>query len=133
MVRGSSFIIHLLRRGVVSSFCNGNWAWLSVHCFFLAVFLVPPVVLSETVPGDDVVVEASAFDHSVTGFILEGQHSLLDCEGCHVGGLFDELPRQCDQCHDNVIAVGTPSTHIPVVGACDVCHSTLGFESSAMN
>jgi len=77
-------------------------------------------------------IDASDFDHSVTGFVLDGQHSMLDCENCHVGGVFEELPRECSQCHDNVFATGTSSTHIPVVEPCDTCHTTLGFEGSAM-
>lgn len=71
------------------------------------------------------------FDHAATGFVLDGNHAVLDCESCHIGAVFDELPTQCDQCHDGVFAVGVPPNHIPVIDSCEVCHTTQGFEPSA--
>ena len=103
----------------------------------LSTLFSPVFVFAATLPdnlnsGNFGSIDASEFDHSITGFTLDGNHSLLDCESCHVGGVFDELPRECSHCHDNVFAIGTSPSHIPVVEACDTCHSTLGFEASAM-
>ncbi|WP_455221400.1 hypothetical protein, partial [Kaarinaea lacus] len=72
--------------------------------------------------------DANAFDHLTTGFPLTGAHGLIDCEACHVGGVFDELPQQCDRCHDGVFAVGVNPSHIPITDSCEVCHTTFGFE-----
>ncbi|WP_455202000.1 hypothetical protein, partial [Kaarinaea lacus] len=81
-----------------------------------------------TIVDDTVNVES--FDHLTTGFPLTGAHSLIDCESCHIGGLFDELPTRCDKCHDGVFSIGVSSNHIPVTENCEVCHSTFGFEAS---
>jgi hypothetical protein len=84
-------------------------------------------------PVDDIsaVQDLSNFDHMETGFPLDGNHSLIDCESCHIGGVFDALPTQCSACHDGVFAVGQSPSHIPTVENCDVCHSSFGFEESA--
>ncbi|WP_455219930.1 hypothetical protein, partial [Kaarinaea lacus] len=105
---------------------------LFVYFQYIVTLTVPVSVLAATDLAifDDI--EVSEFDHSSTGFTLDGQHTLIDCEKCHLGGVFDELPRQCAECHDNIFTVGTNSNHIPVFEACDICHTTQGFESSAM-
>lgn len=75
---------------------------------------------------------SQAFDHMTTGFPLDGAHSTVDCEACHVGGVFEELSTQCIACHDGVFSIGLSPSHIPVFDSCEVCHSTLSFtESSA--
>jgi hypothetical protein len=71
------------------------------------------------------------FDHLETGFPLEGRHNDLDCEQCHVGGLFEELPVQCEKCHDGVFAVGKPLDHIQTSASCDSCHTPVGFALAA--
>lgn len=80
---------------------------------------------------EESILDLGDFDHTATGFALDGNHATLDCESCHIGAVFDELPTRCDQCHDGVVAVGVPPNHIPVVDSCDVCHTTQGFEASA--
>lgn len=71
------------------------------------------------------------FDHLTTGFALTGEHSKLDCGECHIGGVFEALPRVCEACHDNVIASGMPSMHVETTAPCDSCHTTAGFLASA--
>lgn len=71
------------------------------------------------------------FDHLTTGYALTGEHSQLDCGECHIGGVFEALPRECDACHDNVIATGMPSLHVETTAPCDTCHTTSGFIASA--
>jgi len=75
--------------------------------------------------------DLSTFDHLATGFPLDGNHVMLDCESCHVGGVFEGLPTACESCHDNVFAVGKDSNHIPTVEKCEICHTTFGFEASS--
>lgn len=96
----------------------------------LSVFIVQSASAA-TLAGTDVP-DISTFDHIETGFPLDGHHSNVDCESCHIGGVFDELPSQCAACHDNVFATGQSPDHIPTVEPCDFCHTTLGFESSAL-
>ena len=110
-------------RGKLCSSWANSFACL---CFFLLFFFSLPV-FSAAFDEEDI----ASFDHLTTGFALEGAHSLIDCESCHVGGVFDELPKQCESCHDGVFAIGVSSNHIPITDSCDVCHTTFGFESSA--
>jgi len=130
---GACSIKVLLRFAAVIFSCS-NSVLFSVACLLTVSIslIVPTTIVAETIPESLAEFNTSEFDHSVTGFILDGNHSLLDCENCHVGGVFEELPRECSQCHDNVFAIGVNSTHIPVIEPCDTCHSTLGFEGSAM-
>jgi len=72
------------------------------------------------------------FDHLTTGYELTGEHSLLECGDCHIGGVFETLPKVCADCHDNVIAIGKPSIHIVTESPCDTCHNTTGFLASAI-
>lgn len=71
------------------------------------------------------------FDHLTTGYALTGEHNQLDCGECHIGGVFEALPRECEACHDNVIATGMPSLHVETSAPCDTCHTTSGFVSTA--
>ena len=67
------------------------------------------------------------FDHFTTGFPLTGAHARVDCEGCHVGGVFRNAPAQCDGCHTRggrVAASSKPAGHIPSTNSCDDCHVT---------
>jgi hypothetical protein len=93
--------------------------------------LIPATYAAEEV--EESILNIGEFDHAATGFTLDGNHANLDCESCHVGAVFDELPTQCNQCHDGVFAPGQSSTHIPTTENCDVCHTTNGFtEGSAI-
>ena len=72
------------------------------------------------------------FDHLTTGYALIGEHSQLDCGECHIGGVFEALPRECEACHDNVIASGKPSMHVETTAPCDTCHTPSGFVTTAV-
>jgi len=43
--------------------------------------------------------EVGSFDHSVTGMVLNEDHSEIDCDGCHLDMDFDAKP-SCEDCHD---------------------------------
>lgn len=67
----------------------------------------------------------SDFDHLSTGFPLEGSHRFVDCQGCHVGGVFRGTPRQCSTCHARaglVRATPMPTDHILSSTLCQDCH-----------
>lgn len=67
----------------------------------------------------------SGFDHFTTGWPLDGAHRRVDCETCHVGGVFEGTPRQCVACHSQaglVKATPTPLEHIRTTTQCQDCH-----------
>ncbi len=39
------------------------------------------------------------FDHSETGWPLEGKHADAECESCHVGGTYQDTTADCASCH----------------------------------
>ncbi len=49
-------------------------------------------------------------------FPLTGAHGDLDCETCHVGGVYQGTPATCEACHADV----TPEGHFS--GDCAACH-----------
>lgn len=61
-----------------------------------------------------------------TGFLLTGAHISLECETCHVGGVFKGTPSACEGCHSpgrRVIATAKSSTHVMTTAPCDTCHT----------
>ena len=67
------------------------------------------------------------FDHFTTGFELDGMHRNVDCESCHVRGVFKGTPRTCAGCHDgsNRIANSAKSPrHMLTTAVCEACHTT---------
>ena len=61
---------------------------------------------------DDEALDLTTFDHLATGFPLDGNHYTADCESCHIGGVFEGLPKKCESCHDGSFAIGKDSGHI---------------------
>jgi predicted CXXCH cytochrome family protein len=71
------------------------------------------------------------FDHSSTGFMLEGAHLRERCEACHVQGMFRGTPRDCARCHlPGGRATGKPPSHVATTLGCDSCHLTASFTPS---
>jgi len=65
------------------------------------------------------------FDHTRTGFLLTGGHSGIECESCHVRGVFRGTPRECSICHSPGSGIATTyktTTHIPTTLPCEQCH-----------
>ena len=73
------------------------------------------------------------FHHIQTGFPLTGLHSRVDCESCHVDGIFKGTPRQCRGCHtrgNRITATLPPEdvTHnLYQQTECDQCHRSSGW------
>ncbi len=64
----------------------------------------------------------AAFDHSQTGFPLEGRHQEVACEACHVQGRFAGTPTSCNACHEE------PDVHRGLFAAtCQECHTPAGW------
>ena len=68
-----------------------------------------------------------SFDHDRTVFPLTGKHQTVECEACHVGGRYENLPTECGACHR------TPSNHMvdqrtaAASGGCGACHDTTDW------
>lgn len=63
------------------------------------------------------------FDHSTTGFRLDGRHDDVSCASCHEGLTFESTGAQqedCASCHLDV-HLGTPTQ------PCAACHTTSSF------
>ncbi len=76
----------------------------------------------------------TSFDHFTTGFPLTGAHTRVDCENCHVGGVFRNTPTQCAACHTHGGRIGAsakPVDHMPSTDACAYCHTTRAWRPVA--
>ena len=68
----------------------------------------------------------AAFDHSRTGFPLDGGHQRVSCGGCHKPGKdgtvsFKGTPKACNACH------GDPHEGQLVQAGCQSCHSVQAW------
>jgi hypothetical protein len=67
----------------------------------------------------------ASFDHSKTGFPLEGQHRIAACAGCHQKLKFEGVSPACSTCHTDV--------HKSELGSnCVRCHSTQAWKITDM-
>jgi len=70
------------------------------------------------------------FDHFTTGFPLDGAHLTVECESCHVGGVFQGTPFECSSCHSTggrVQASAKPVEHVLSTNVCEDCHRTASW------
>ncbi len=64
----------------------------------------------------------ATFDHSQTGYPLEGKHSQLTCTSCHKTDSIKDTSSSCKDCHTE------PAAHQGLFEqACDTCHSLTGW------
>ncbi len=60
------------------------------------------------------------FDHSATGFVLEGQHARVACRDCHRQPQFANIGTRCSDCHQDA--------HQARLGpVCEQCHTPAGW------
>ena len=74
------------------------------------------------------------FDHFSTGFVLDGGHLNVSCEGCHAGATFGSTQPICATCHSPggiVRASIKPPDHILSSGQCADCHITSAWNAVA--
>ena len=90
-------------------------------------------VLAFSLPFTANAVQNPDFNHFTTGFPLSGQHIKVDCESCHVNGVFKGTPKVCGSCHNGRLATGKNSTHIASSNACDYCHTTFTWDKAAVD
>ncbi len=68
------------------------------------------------------------FDHSQTGFALDGRHAETTCMACHTSSSILNVPHDCQGCHSE------PGIHQAVFSqACDTCHSTQGWSPATLD
>lgn len=75
-----------------------------------------------------------AFDHSSTGFPIQGQHVGVDCIECHADG-YAGTRSECRSCHLDDYKATTNPVHFDVQFplACDQCHTENGWEPADFN
>jgi hypothetical protein len=125
-----------------------RWARGALRGLLVATFLMSGALPALAAQGPT----GRSFDHTATGFPLDGQHQTVRCEDCHVRGIFKGTSPMCASCHvqgSMVTAVFFPATHFPTgplpAGAaasatvassaqsvllgqpCDSCHTTTSF------
>ena len=62
------------------------------------------------------------FDHSKTGFVLEGRHEGIACLACHSIEDFAKVANKCISCHEDV--------HLGQLGfMCEHCHTSRAWNS----
>ena len=100
---------------------RSRWLWVAALCCASVGFAA-----NWSTAADD-------FEHMRTGFVLTGVHERISCESCHVGGVFEGTPRNCETCHAPSGPWGAsfkPNNHVPSSNACDDCHITSSWASA---
>ena len=119
--------MHLRRREERYIFIEREHSSLSTWFATIILILIALAILANFI----FINQASAaekFDHFTTGFSLDGGHTSLACDSCHVQGQFKGTPRLCESCHNNSIATGKPANHIGGANRCADCHTTRGWQ-----
>jgi hypothetical protein len=77
--------------------------------------------------------EDADFDHSQ--FPLTGGHNGVDCESCHIGGVFEGTSSDCASCHlDDYQQTNNPDhQQAGFPTDCTSCHNTNGWQGATVN
>lgn len=74
----------------------------------------------------------SDFDHSRTGFELEGRHMFVDCSACHKSNYTDPIKHErCSDCHEDYHR--GQFTKPGVTPDCSSCHDAQGFTMTSFS
>jgi hypothetical protein len=115
-----------MRRTTRTQYVSGFVADLMAAIGLLLLTLGNP---ASAAPGS-----TSNFDHIRTGFPLTGAHAQVDCQSCHLGGVFQGTPRQCALCHFQGSRRATtfkPANHVQTTQPCELCHTSTVTWSGA--
>ena len=79
--------------------------------------------------------QPATFDHNLTDFPLTGAHIETDCAGCHIAGVFADLPGTCIDCHQQDFDEVEDPSHIEQEFSldCTECHSTDAWEPATFD
>lgn len=107
------------------------------HGLIIAMFISIVMVIFAPAVSAQTIRHKSDFNHMKTGFPLTGVHVNVDCETCHVGGVFKGTPTDCAGCHSpgrRVVAPFKPANHMITNAACETCHyNTVSFLGARFN
>lgn len=68
------------------------------------------------------------FDHSQTGYPLDGKHGQLKCTDCHTNGAIEDTPKDCKDCH------AEPTIHEGLFDqTCNACHTPQSWSPANIN
>ncbi|MBK6765702.1 MAG: hypothetical protein IPG71_05020 [bacterium] len=73
--------------------------------------------------------EQATFNHSNTEFPLTGAHIEVDCQQCHVGGVYDGTPTDCWSCHEEDYNEADDHLSENFPHDCLQCHNTNDWDS----
>jgi hypothetical protein len=108
-----------------------------MHSMVLAILLAITMVFFAPAVSAQAIHRTSDFNHLKTGFPLTGAHINVDCETCHVGGVFKGTPTNCVGCHSagrRVVAPFKPANHLITNAPCESCHTnTVSFLGARFN
>lgn len=72
--------------------------------------------------------EDANFDHNHSAFKLEGEHTTVACEECHVNNVFKGTSSDCYSCHQQ------DDEHDGEYGTqCETCHNPSGWENATFD
>ncbi|HUX90641.1 MAG TPA: hypothetical protein VMV48_08125 [Gallionellaceae bacterium] len=107
------------------------------HRLMMSVFIAFAMIILAPGVSAQAVRNTSDFNHMRTGFPLTGVHTNVECETCHVGGIFKGTPTDCAGCHSagrRVVATPKPVNHIISNAPCETCHTnTVTFQGARFN
>lgn len=77
----------------------------------------------------------TSFDHSITGFVLDGAHERLDCVECHSNNNFSGMSVECFACHEADYSSTSDPNHTAgnFPTNCVFCHSTTRWKPAQYN
>jgi hypothetical protein len=72
--------------------------------------------------------EEALFDHALSNFPLDGEHANVECEECHVNGIYEGTPQECSACHEE------PLYHAGLFDVnCASCHTNNAWIPAQYN
>ena len=108
-----------------------------VYSLLTAALFTSMLLFNPSQASAQAVRHSSDFNHMSTGFPLTGVHTNVDCETCHVGGVFKGTPTACSGCHSpgrRVVATFKSANHIVTNAACETCHTnSVSFLGARFN
>jgi hypothetical protein len=70
----------------------------------------------------------STFEHSQTGYTLEGKHQNVKCSSCHTADSVSSVSTDCKYCHNE------PAQHLNIFESnCKNCHTAQGWSPAQLN
>lgn len=78
--------------------------------------------------------EPRGFDHTITGFVLNGAHASVECMTCHTQGFTNTSPL-CYSCHSSDFTGASDPNHVQnnFDHNCSSCHTTTAWEPATFD